>query len=353
MFLWAKIHNSFWGNTMKFFFLRIYHFLVRIIKACKEYSNRKKLFGSKVAKAAFKDSLVPPGKSPQYVATIQEYVDNELKPVIIKYNSIEENQQQNLQTDNEESKIIPIWCCWWQGEESMPELVKMCNTRLKQVIPKDKAKLHIITFDNYKEYVDIPAHIVEKFEKGIVTMTTMSDVLRFCLLEKYGGYWLDATVFFTDEIPKEYFTRDFYCQKMTNRLDLSPREACKCNWCGFSMKGNKGNIVFRYMIDAFSHWWKNYDTIIDYVLIDYMLMSGYRHIPKITSVIDSVENNNEDIFEMYKSLNEAYSDELLQKFTKRNVMHKLTYKIDLKKVTDDGKLTLYGYLLKKVNSGKL
>ena len=28
-------------------------------------------------------------------------------------------------------------------------------------------------------------------------------------------------------------------------------------------------------------------------------------------------------------------------------MHKLTYKLDLKKETDDGKLTLYGYLYNK------
>ena len=230
----------------------------------------------------------------------------------------------------------------------MPEIVKMCNARLKQVIPADKAELHIITLDNYKNYVDIPEHIVDKFNKGIVTMTTMSDVLRFALLERYGGYWLDATVFFTDDIPDQYFTQDFYCQKMTNRKELVIREACKCNWCGFSMKGEKGNIAFRYMVDAFSAWWKKYDTIIDYVLIDYMLMSGYRHIPAITKIIDTVENNNEDIFEMYKSLNEPYSEELLSKFTKRNVMHKLTYKIDLKKITDDGKLTLYGYLLKDV-----
>lgn len=83
---------------------------------------------------------------------------------------------------------MPIWCCWWQGVESMPEIVKMCHTRLKQVIPKDKTELHIITFDNYKDYVDIPEHILEKFNKGIVTMTTMSDVLRFCLLDEV--WWL-------------------------------------------------------------------------------------------------------------------------------------------------------------------
>lgn len=330
---------------------RAKHLFQRIENECKAFPQIKRTYGFNVASATFKDGLVPPGKSDKYISTIQEYVDKELSSVIKLYNTnpAKHNYRPKPNANINDDKM-PIWCCWWQGVESMPEIVKMCHTRLKQVIPKDKTELHIITFDNYKDYVDIPEHILEKFNKGIVTMTTMSDVLRFCLLERYGGYWLDATVFFTDDIPEEYFTRDFYCQKMTNKTENVAREACKCNWCGFSMHGEKDNILFRYMVDAFSHWWSKYDSIIDYVLIDYMLMSGYKHIPAITKIIDTVENNNEDIFEMYKYLNEPYSDKLLKRFTDKNVMHKLTYKMELKKKTDDGKLTLYGYLLNEVYS---
>lgn len=332
---------------MKRFLQRIAHFLERIKNECYSYSKTKKFFGSEIARVAFVDGLFPSGRTERYISTVQKYVDNELKTVIDKYNDnppIRIYRNGGIAVDRNR---MPIWCCWWQGENQMPEIVQMCNARLKQIIPYDKAELHIITLDNYKDYVDIPDIIIEKFEAGIVTMATMSDVLRFSLLERYGGYWLDATVFFTDDIPQEYFTRNFYCQKMTDRTDLSVREACKCNWCGFSMKGQKHNIIFNYMIDAFEHWWTKYDTIIDYVLIDYILMSGYRNIPAITKIIDSVEDNNQDIFEMYGLLNEPYSEELFNKFTKRNVMHKLTYKLDLKKETDDGKLTLYGYLYNK------
>ena len=330
---------------------RAKHLFQRIGNECKAFPQIKRTYGFNVASATFKDGLVPPGKSVKYISTIQEYVDKELSSVIKLYNTNPQKHNYEPKTKvNVSPDKTPIWCCWWQGVESMPEIVKMCHTRLKQVIPKDKAELHIITFDNYKDYVDIPEHILEKFNKGIVTMTTMSDVLRFCLLERYGGYWLDATVFFTDDIPEEYFTRDFYCQKMTNKPENVAREACKCKWCGFSMHGEKDNILFRYMVDAFSHWWSKYDSIIDYVLIDYILMSGYKYVPAITKIIDTVENNNEDIFEMYKCLNEPYSDELLKRFTDKNVMHKLTYKMELKKKTDDGKLTLYGYLLNEVYS---
>lgn len=328
---------------MKRFLQRAHHLLERIVRESRAFPKRYKVFGWKVAKETFIDGLIPPGKSKKYISTIQEYVDTYLEDLLKEYQEKTTEQIEQVCDNNK----VPVWCCWWQGVESMPELVKMCHTRLKQVIPADKAELHLVTLENYKSYVDIPKHILDKFDNGIITMTTMSDVLRFHLLERYGGYWLDSTVFFTDDIPEEYFSGKFYCQRMTES-ELTKREACKCNWCGFSMAGPRGSVVFKYMKDAFAKWWKDYDTIIDYVLIDYLLMSGYKHVPEISKVINQVPNNNEDIFEMYQVLNKPYSKELYEQLTKRNVMHKLTYKMDLKKATEDGQLTLYGYLLKMV-----
>ena len=115
------------------------------------------------------------------------------------------------------------------------------------------------------------------------------------------------------------------------------------------MAGPKGSPVFRFMKDAFSRWWAHYDTIIDYVLIDYMLLTGFKFVPAIHNIIDSVPDNNEDIFEMYQVLNQPYSDELYQRLTSRNVMHKLTYKMELRKETPDGQPTLYGWLLEMVS----
>ena len=114
------------------------------------------------------------------------------------------------------------------------------------------------------------------------------------------------------------------------------------------MAGPKHSIVFRFMNEAFSRWWAHYDTIIDYVLIDYLLWSGFRHIPALRAVIDGVPDNNEDIFSLYQELNEPYTPERLARLTRRNVMHKLTYKMDLRKQTPTGELTLYGYLWNQV-----
>ena len=101
--------------------------------------------------------------------------------------SISKHKKQNVNKNNSGSRVY--------------KLVKMCYTRLKQVIDSEKMEIHLITLENYKEYVTFPEHITQKFEQKIITMTTLSDILRMCLLSIYGGMWVDATVFFTDSIP--------------------------------------------------------------------------------------------------------------------------------------------------------
>ncbi len=330
---------------------RLHHFGERVVREAKRFGKVRKNYGWKVAYYGAIDGIIPPGKSERYIHTVEQYVDHEMEPLVDTYNRTDSVPEDNVNQEQANSEKIPIWCCWWQGEEEMPEIVRMCQTRLKQVIPEEKAVFHLITLENYKYYVNIPVHIIEKFEKGIITMATMSDVLRFQLLSQHGGYWLDATVFFTGNIPQEYFTEPFFCQRMAADAEKVKREACKGNWCGFSIKGIAGNIIFRYMNDAFSQWWEKHDDIIDYVLIDYLLWTGYRKIPAISSIINSVPDNNEDIFELYQVLNQPYSEELYQKMIKRNVMHKLTYKMVLCKQTNDGKQTMYGWLLDRVYEG--
>lgn len=329
---------------------RAIHLYQRIIKMCREYPTKWHDYGMKVANVSFIDGIIPPGKSPAYIQTISEYVNSFAADLAGGYARKKNDDQFENRLCSTKAEY-PIWCCWWQGEDSMPELVRLCYTRLKQIIPEE-VQLRLITLDNYQQYVTFPEHILNKFNQGIITMTTMSDVLRFLLLEKYGGYWLDATVFFSGNIPDEYFTENFFCQKMSENTKYAKREACRSMWCGFSMAGKANLVIFRYMNEAFFKWFQEYDSIIDYVLIDYLLWSGYTQVPEIAAIINQVPDNNEDIFELYKVLNLPYSEELYRTITERNVMHKLTYKMDLHRYTPDGKLTMYGYLYDLVFESK-
>lgn len=60
----------------------------------------------------------------------------------------------------------PIWVCWWQGADAMPDIAKACFNSIKM-----HAGTHpviLITGENYKEYVTLPSEIVEKQQKGII-----------------------------------------------------------------------------------------------------------------------------------------------------------------------------------------
>ena len=98
--------------------------------------------------------------------------------------------------------------------------------------------------------------------------------------------------------------------------------------------------------------WRKYDDIVDYVLIGYLILLGYKNFQQIRELIDDVPDNNQDIFEMYTVLDKPYTKKLYERLTKRNIIHKLTYKINLKKETADGEETLYAHLLREVYGNK-
>ena len=93
----------------------------------------------------------------------------------------------------------PIWVCWWDGKENMPEIVKVCF----QSVCNHSAghPVRLVTKHNYQEYVIIPVYIVEKFNRGMITITHFSDILRMSLLCQHGGFWVDATILMTKPLP--------------------------------------------------------------------------------------------------------------------------------------------------------
>ncbi len=323
---------------------RAKHLFERIRVQTKSFSPRRKEYGWKVAWSSFWDGIIPPGKSKRYIKTIEAYVDKAMSPVVEKYKNFDEPFLPY------KTEKIPVWCCWWQGEEQMPEIVRLCYSRLKSLIPND-AELHLLTEKNYRQYVTIPEHVLQKFKKGKMCTAHFIDVLRLALLVEYGGFWIDATVFISGDFPGEYLHHDYYAQRMYNcGIEQTKREACKGRWSTFLVSGRRNLLLFRYLLDAHCEWWRTHDSVIDYVTFDYMWLSGYKGVPAIKKMVDGVPNNNIHTFDMYKKLHLAYTDELYHELTKENNLHKLTYKIDLYQKTKDGQETLYAYLLRTYNA---
>ena len=75
---------------------------------------------------------------------LTDYLINDNQELINKYQHTETNQIPIGET-------APIWVCWWQGEEQMPELVKQCYKLLKRYSGRHPVKL--LTKDNYQKYI--------------------------------------------------------------------------------------------------------------------------------------------------------------------------------------------------------
>ncbi|MCM1157853.1 MAG: capsular polysaccharide synthesis protein [Bacteroidales bacterium] len=124
-----------------------------------------------------------------------------------------------------------VWVSWLQGYEEAPELVRACIDSIRQ--HSEGLNFVFITLENYQRYVEIPDYIISKFEQGIISRTFFSDILRLSLLEKYGGLWVDASVFCLGEFRWIYEKSDFFAFRVN---DGGAKIAA--SWFLYSVKGH-------------------------------------------------------------------------------------------------------------------
>lgn len=103
-----------------------------------------------------------------------------------------------------------VWWCWLQGEEKAPELCKACLASVRQNL-KDREVI-IITEDNYANYITIPDFVLDKLNRGTISRTAFSDILRLELLIKFGGTWIDSSVLVTG-FNSHFFDQDLFVFK--------------------------------------------------------------------------------------------------------------------------------------------
>lgn len=88
--------------------------------------------------------------------------------------------------------MIPkiIWRYWATGWETAPFVVKKCT----ESIHRYASDYEIIDIDdkNVENYIQLPEKLLNTKNFPV---QTKSDLIRIMLLAKYGGVWIDATIF--------------------------------------------------------------------------------------------------------------------------------------------------------------
>lgn len=274
-------------------------------------------------------------KDKMYRKLLLYYVGNDLKvaeaahsakfyqKICRRYSSYLSNK--NIYDKSWTNEEIPkiIWWCWLQGEDQIPELPKICLNSVRKNLPDYKIK--IITFKNLREYIKLPKIIMEKYNAGWIVGAHLSDIIRLTLLAKYGGIWLDSTVYCTDDkLLKRIEKKDmFFYQNM-----LSPNSDIikMSNWL-IATKRNNPFIVEGAKI--LTNYYQNSNYTEDYFVCHLILTMLSEKYPEIWNNMDVYNSVNPHM--MQPMLNKQFSQDVFKRILDGSSFHKLNRHIALKK----------------------
>lgn len=232
------------------------------------------------------------------------------------------------------ARDCPIWVFWWQGLDNAPQLVKVCVDSIYK--NSGEHPVNIIDKDNISSYIDLPDYVTEKLKAGKMTITHFSDILRFALLYKYGGIWMDATIYISRSFDDEIYENPLFTIKAKNP---SGRK-----WTSFFWAASPGNRNIGMIRDFFYMYWEQEEGLIDYFLINSIISVAYKRNDEFKKALDAIPPSNEDVMAMFTQLNQAYNTLQISSDT---YINKLSYKRNWLEKTPKGEMTVYGALVRK------
>lgn len=266
---------------------------------------------------------------------IQEYLKATIKPVIEKYRDV-----------NEMGQKVPkscIWVCWWTGLDSAPALVKRC---INSIVERSGSHpVHIITKDNYEEFLNIPEYLLERLRSQEIGLAHFADYLRVCLLYKYGGLWLDATIFCADRIPEDYFEVPFFTCKSEYQ---ESKFISHYQWVTFVLGGWKGNVFYAFMKEAFEIYWENNTSAIDYLFFDELIYIARENVTAIKQMMDCLPVNTPHRDDLQAAFNDKLGADNFSKIIKTDTpIYKLSWREQYKEINENGEPTVYARFINK------
>lgn len=234
-----------------------------------------------------------------------------------------------------------IWICWFQGLDNAPLLVKRC---IESVYKHSGAlKIVIITESNFLDYISLPPDIIKKYKSGLIGKAHFSDILRCCLLHKYGGIWLDATMFLTRELSTPFLNLPFCSLRFKNLL--SSGSISNGLWTTYFLASEKNGYLIECIMNSLIKYWQKYDVAIDYFLMDYVFLYFFEKDAVARQHILMQPFLGGNRFLLKDNMNNCYSNELIEKFSQDSTgIYKLSYK-ERYRSSDNGQPTVYSQIL--------
>ena len=251
-----------------------------------------------------------------------------------KYRKILINDKPIINDEKIIEKSNKIWICWFQGIENAPELVKACyNSVLKNY--KDK-EIIVLTEENYKKYVDMPEYIIKKWEKGYITFAHFSDILRIELLSKYGGLWLDSTIFTTKR--SELVFNENIELFVFKQVDLDRKNSLSVVASNWLIYANKDNNIINLTKKLLYYYWKDYNYAINYNIFHIFFKLATEVYKDEWKNVPTFNNISPHILQF--ELNDDFQEIRFNEIKNMSDFHKLNWRIE-----SENKNSFYNYIV--------
>lgn len=299
----------------------------------KDEDSISKLFknvnGFKVLKNYFKNGVLIfallqilfQGKSKKSLEIVRNSVDNKiLKRLRKRYKKEAVRISKEIAGSNlSYKKDDIIWICWFEGVENAPEIVQTCINSVKKNVKN--RKIQVITSANYKNFVTFPEIISKKIETGVIFGAHLSDLIRLELLTKYGGTWIDATVYFSNNNYLSYFfDSDFFLfQKLKPALDGNPLTIS--NWFITSKANHPLLVMTKELLYVY---WKKHNEIIHYFIFHLFFQISTEYYSEEWQKVIPTTSSTPHL--LLTRLFDNYDEVIWNGIMQQTSIHKLTYK---------------------------
>lgn len=214
----------------------------------------------------------------------------------------------------------PVWVCWFQGEQQMPAVPRLCLASIRKHAHGHPVIL--LTAENYDQYVSMPAIVLQRYKAGQLKPAHFADILRINLLAQRGGLWLDATLLLTQPIPEEFFSMPFF----TIKTEPEGNFVSQCRWAVFCLAAWKNNPLFVKLAKAFELYLQQTDVFVDYFMFDQFVDMLYQRDPEIREMIDAVPMNNAHVHRLGALLGNSFDKVQWAALSEDTYLFKLSWK---------------------------
>jgi glycosyltransferase involved in cell wall biosynthesis len=214
-----------------------------------------------------------------------------------------------------------IWQFWDNPPgRTTPEIVKSSLATIEKFRGSFEQK--ILDKSSAADYSDLPGFIYDRLNNGQMRFAHFADLLRLNLLKNHGGFWMDATIYMTAEIPKYISDRDFFVF-LTGSLTHCPYSFMQ----NFFIRAKKGAFLNDAWHDLCIEFWKNNSSEIDYFQHQLLFREMVENNPAARDLFEKMPHVSEDeTLQFVDSLFSKFDAAEWERIKKTSFMQKLAYR---------------------------